>query len=263
MLGVFTMLTLFMLVFSMVLPQLAAADSNSETFTDIQTVDSYSGSGCTNDNTIYVSADYGIKLEQGWCKIDMDDWTTADTSFQLYFAAVGDTLELLIEDDEDSNNYIEIVIKCYSATETEVKITDHYGGESPTKTERKTADTETTWGLVDIDIARTAKTTDGSTTQISVSVANVEFFDEYVLLSGEWSFSAKQRNLNSWTWTSKTTSDVVYIDDGDIDTNGAVNRGYNTHIIIVVVVLVAVVVAWKFDITPLNKKGWVRRKLGK
>jgi len=251
------LVALLMILCTVPLDMVAASD---EAATDRSGFDEYSTSGCTDDGTIYHSASYGIRLISGWAKFEMSDFRELDLDFYVYFNGLNDKLVVTIEDEDDSSNEITITFTCKTATETSVDVDDDYGASS-SEDETKAVDTYQTWQAVSIDISDTSESTDGTKTEISVSVGGTDFIDDMKLASAELSAKAKTRKLNDITFTSPTANDDATIDDVTADGDSGQNYTYTLWGSIIGVSLVAL--TWHFNVPPFNKKGFIRRKIGR
>jgi len=259
------MLVAFLMVAMNCVAPVVEAGGSSADASDRSGFSNHSGTGCTDDGTYYNSASYGIKLEDGgWGDFEVSEFPTCTISF--YFMALSSVYEsciVTIEDDNDNANYVEIEVRTDGADDTKMYITDHYKGQSIKDSKEVAVDTtgSSDWKQVNIKMYKTSSGTDGTKKMISVEVGSVSGI-ELEMLSPELSTDVKERSFHRVTATAGV-DDIVYTDDWDVDVDSSSFYGLNWTWIAIGLTATGMVACVVLDLPPLNKKGYIRKKIGK
>ncbi len=262
----FSMLSVFILVvltMSMVAALLVAAVGqpmittvSAETNTVTNIAELSSQVGCVDDAVIVMSGeDESIKMDAtaDSGNIDLDDFTTMDASFYIYFYGTKCTLQVTIEDEDDSSNYIEITFTCDSSAKISVTVKDHTStGSSDEEGATSDVDAYQDWALVDIDIFTSPASTDGTAKMLSLEVGGEKVIEDYPLATYEWKGKLKERKFTTLTVSPTVlhdSGDYINIDKFTTDTGNEGYGGWNlVPILFLVLLLIVALAQWRYKV---------------
>jgi len=250
---ILAMLLVFMFAVVGMAP-LAGADGSSADVT--KTDDFDSSTGCTDvTSPLKAGETESIKITGGTGIIELDDFREGEISFYAYFDTNADKLGVKIVDEDDADNYIEIVFDP-NGDEMYVDVKDHTDSGSQTVDEDvdlgSSNEALDAWLLIEITITGTREY-DGTGSQLNIDVENKDAIEDFPLLSYELEGKFHVRKFNDAEFTV-VSDQIVYVENIDMDVSSISTLGnYTLTVLIIAIALVLLIVFLWFGWFPFSK----------
>ena len=169
-----------------------------------------------------------VYLENGASgTLELDRFSTVDIDLQYYATAINYELVVTLRDSEDSANEVEIKFWISDASGKTVNAdVDDAWGSSESGSATKTTARTSAWLKINIKIAETPASTDGTRKNINVDFDSEELVEDWDLDAGGTT-DVKERAWDEIEFKAQDSTDDIYVDEIDVDTDVPSGYGYN------------------------------------
>lgn len=258
--AIFAMLMAFILLMLSVAP-FAYAEGRSDKVT--KTADFDFESGCLDDaDTVRDGEAVSVYLsDSAYGTLTMKDFRTCDITFYAQVSGVDDTFQVVIEDDDDTENYVLIEFWARNGNAIDITVIDHTSLKQQEDEVSVAIDIVGEWVLIDLAITNTPTEEDGTKKGLSVEVGGNKAYSGWELQSYEFQGKIKERKYNDLTWKVPTSGDELWADTIEADCGEGSSHGYTWVFLVVVGMSGYFIVAYRFELWPLGKHGVIRKRL--
>ena len=219
-------------------------------------------SGCLDDSTTVRDGEaVSVYLsDSAYGTLQMKDFRICDITFYGQVDQVDDTFQVVIEDEDDTENYLILEFWARNGNAIDITIIDHTSAKQQDDGASVAVDIVGEWVLIDIAITKTPTEEKGTKKALSVEVGGNQAYSGWELQSYEFQGKIKDRKYNDITWKVPGSGDELWVDAIEVDCGQGSSHGYTWFFIVIVAMSGYFIIAYKLELWPLKKHGVIRKQ---